>query len=204
MTPCAAIERLLESPTTPLTDRVKAAPPSDSFECSCRRLPTSSGCLPRTTCVSALPLAAAPRARSPPAPLQPCAQSPSNFAAAAVPAVSIGSAGSCTASAARQRRMLLICCCKTARCGPAPGRWRTVTRDEAQGVGTQFSQHGPRSGRAAAAAWWAGCLVGHVGPGWWCLLTARLSPPLAAVSAPETAGTMHAWMGAPPGGAGVP
>ena len=93
---CVAIERLLESPHDAAYGQSKSsAAGSDVFVCACRRLPTSSGCSPRTTCVSALPCAAAPRARSPPAPLQPCAQSPSKFAAAAVPAVSRGRSGSC-------------------------------------------------------------------------------------------------------------
>ena len=166
---------------TPLTDRSKAAPSGfDIFVCACRRLPTCSGCSPRTTCVSALPRAAAPRARSPPAPLLPCAQSPSSFAAAAVE-----TAAHAVNLQLRDGRI----------CGPAAGRWRPGTRDEAQGFGTQFSQHWLRSGRASATAFWAGCLGGHVGPGWWCLPTARLSPPLTAVSAPEMAGSMHGCKG---------
>jgi len=52
------IERLLESPYDAAHGQSKgSAAGSDIFVCACRRLPTSSGCSPRTTCVhaSALP-----------------------------------------------------------------------------------------------------------------------------------------------------
>ena len=127
---------------TPLTDRAKAAPPGLTFLCAragVSRPPLDAHQEQRAyTRPRSLAGAAAPRARSLPAPLQPCVQSPSEFAAAAVPAVSRGRAVSCPGD--------------SGACWYFRGMWD-------QG-------------------------------GWWCT-KARLSPPLGAASAPETAGGMH-------------